>query len=394
LVRYDYVVIGAGAVGTSVAYHLVKLGANSVAVLEQESVGTGTTSQSSGILRTHYSVKENVELARASWQIFKDFQAYLGEEDASCGLVKCGYLICARADEMLPPLRASLEAQIAVGIEVHVLSSKEASALLPIARFDDAALIGFEPEAGFADPYLTATSFARSARRLGAQVIQGTRVTGVVRSGRRITGVNTTTGRINCGMLVSAQGVWTSELMRWLNLTVPLQPERHFVLALQSDPGYTFKMPVFKDLGSAGRLYYRSYGGNQMLVSEGRSGEALGVIDTGPAEVPLDHIVGVGEQVAKRFPAYGTAELASSWSGIYDVTPDWNPVLGSVADYEGLIVAFGFSGHGFKLSPGVGKNLAQFALGQPTDASLSPYSLDRFDRGTLLHGRYGAGAVS
>ena len=108
----------------------------------------------------------------------------------------------------------------------------------------------------------------------------------------------------------------------------------------------------------------------------------------------MDYVLEVGAQVAQRFPAYETAGLASSWTGVYDVTPDWNPVLGRVADMRGLIVAYGFSGHGFKLSPWVGRVLAQEALGLATDVSLAPYSLERFRTGALLTGKYGVGAVS
>jgi len=102
----------------------------------------------------------------------------------------------------------------------------------------------------------------------------------------------------------------------------------------------------------------------------------------------------VGAQVADRFPSFAEAGLASSWTGIYDVTPDWNPVLGSLPDVPGLIVGFGFSGHGFKLSPAVGRVLAQEALGLTTDVPLEPYAHERFRRGRLLAGRYGQGAVS
>ena len=90
----------------------------------------------------------------------------------------------------------------------------------------------------------------------------------------------------------------------------------------------------------------------------------------------------------------GKAGLASAWTGVYDVTPDWNPVLGAVPDVPGLVVGFGFSGHGFKLSPAVGRVLAQQALGLPTDVSLAPYALARFRGGRLLQGAYGQGAVS
>ena len=152
--RYDVIVIGAGVVGSSVAFHLAALGANSVLVLDRATVGAGTTAQSSGILRTHYSVRENVELARRSWGAFTDFAAYVGDEDAASGLVRCGYLIAAADDDKRAPLAEALAQQQAQGIPVQRLDAAQARDLLPIADFRDAALIGFEPDAGFADAYL------------------------------------------------------------------------------------------------------------------------------------------------------------------------------------------------------------------------------------------------
>ncbi|APA89920.1 FAD-binding oxidoreductase (plasmid) [Paraburkholderia sprentiae WSM5005] len=393
--HYDFVVIGAGVIGASVAHHLAALGAKSVLVLERSTIGAGTTSQSSGLLRTHYSVKQNVELARSSWWAFNNFAEYVGDDEASCGLVKCGYMISAPDGGKIDPLRASLIAQQDMGIEVQLLDRTEARERLPIAQFDDAALIGYEPEAGFADAYLVATSFARAARRQGVKIMEGVSVTGVVREGRKVVGVQTSAGSFSCGALISTQNIWTPEMAAWMDVELPVKPERHTVLALECDTAaYSFKMPAFKDLGSAGMLYYRSYGGSQMLVSEGVVGETLNAPETEQGDISLDYVGEVGAQVAERFPAYETAGLASSWTGVYDVTPDWNPVLGSVSDIEGLVVGFGFSGHGFKLSPGVGKILAQHALGLPTDVSLGPYALSRFASGALLVGKYGAGAVS
>ena len=393
--KFDVVVIGGGVVGTSVAFHLSRLGAKKVLLLERETIGSGTTAQSSGILRTHYSVRENVELAKRSWDVFNDFAAYVDDAEASCGLVRCGYLISAAAGDKLDPLRASLAEQEAQGIRLEVLSRAQASELLPIASFDDAALIGFEPDAGFADAYLVATSFARSARRGGVTIREGVCANRLLLDGPRVVGVATSTGNVACATVLSTQNIWTRELAAWVDRAMPVVPERHAVLALECETApYTFAMPVFKDLASPGMLYCRSYGGRQMLVSEGLVGERLAATDTEQADVPLDYVAAVGEQVAARFPAYEAAGLASSWTGVYDVTPDWNPVLGRLPGIDGLVMGFGFSGHGFKLSPTVGRVLAQEALGLPTDVSLAPYSIERFSKGDLLVGKYGSGAVS
>ncbi|QGZ66721.1 NAD(P)/FAD-dependent oxidoreductase [Paraburkholderia acidisoli] len=393
--KYDVVVIGAGVIGSSVAFQLAKLGAKNVLVLDRGTIGAGTTSQSSGILRTHYSVKENVELALKSWDVFNDFPAYLGDEEASCGLVKCGYMIVASEGDKLEPLRASLEQQKAQGVPLELLDAKAAHELLPIARFDDAALIGYEPEAGFADAYLVATSFARAARRGGVTIRENVSVNQILFEGNRVVGVSTSAGDFAAGTVISTQNIWTPELAGWTGRNLPVMPERHAVLALECEAAkYTFSMPVFKDLASPGMLYYRSYGGSQMLVSEGIVGEKLGAAETEQGDIPMDYVVEVGAQVAERFPEYETAGIASSWTGVYDVTPDWNPVLGRLPGIEGLVVGYGFSGHGFKLSPTVGRVLAQEALGLPTDVSLAPYSIERFETGALLTGKYGLGAVS
>ncbi|MCB2044337.1 MAG: FAD-binding oxidoreductase, partial [Rhodoferax sp.] len=295
----------------------------------------------------------------------------------------------------LEPLRAALAAQQASGIPVELLTPQQAAERLPICRFDDAALIGFEPEAGFADATLVATSFARAARRRGVRILEGVAVQGLLRDEHgRVTGVDTPQGRFHAGVVVSAQNIWATELARWTGIATPVKPERHSVLALEGPEAYTYQMPVYKDLGSPGMLYCRSYGGRQMLVSEGTVGETLAEPDNEQGDIPMDYVAEVGAQAAERFPSYETAGLASSWTGVYDVTPDWNPVLGRVPEVPGLVVAFGFSGHGFKLSPAVGRVLAQEALGMPTDVSLAPYALERFRTGQLLTGSYGSGAVS
>jgi len=392
--KFDAIVVGAGVIGCSVAFHLSSLGAKRVLVLDRTQIGSGTTSQSSGILRTHYSVIENVELALKSWHIFNNFSEYLGDAEASSGMVKCGYLIASPSGDKLESLRQSLQAQKDMGIPLEFLDAKQANSLLPIARFDDAALIGYEPEAGFADAYLVATSFARSARRQGVKIMEGVEVEKLLLSDGRVNGVQTSQGTFYADSVISTQNIWATDIERWTGVPTPVVPERHIVLALEGPEAYSYKMPVYKDLGSTGMLYCRSYGGKQMLVSEGTVGEKLPAPDNEQGDISMDYMIEVGEQVADRFPAFGEASVASSWTGVYDVTPDWNPVLGRVPEVSGLVVGYGFSGHGFKLSPAVGRVLAQEALGMATDVPLTPYALERFRTGKLLSGKYGLGAVS
>jgi glycine/D-amino acid oxidase-like deaminating enzyme len=393
--RFDVVVIGGGVVGVSIAYHLARLGCTRVLLLERDALGSGTTAQSSCILRTHYSVPENVALAQAGLAVFRNFPDYLEDPEADAGFNRCGLMLVAADGERATALRETLAVERSLGIDAREIPAADARRIHPLLHLDDIAAIGWEPDAGYADAYLTLTAFARNARRKGAVLREGVTVTGLLRDPHgRVTGVTTAGGDIAAGVVISAQNIWSGDLATWTGIEVPLLLSRHAVFTLDGPEPYTRRLPVLKDLASAGKLYLRSYGGKQLLVGDGNEGESMAHPDTEQADVPLDHVLDLGAQVAHRLPAFAEAGLAMSWTGVYDVTPDWNPVLGAVPGIEGLRVAFGFSGHGFKLSPVVGRLVAQDALGLPTDFPLAPYSITRFAGGRLLQGRYGAGAVS
>jgi sarcosine oxidase subunit beta len=391
---FDLIVVGAGVVGCSVAWHAARLGAGRVLLVDRGGIAEGTSSQSSSILRTHYSVKENVELARRSWSAFTAFREYLEDDEADCGLVRCGYLIVGADDERGQAVRASLAQQRAMGIRADELDAAQARELLPLLRTDDLAVFGHEPEAGYADAYLTATAFARAARRRGVRVLQGCRVTGLTTAGSRVTGIVTEAGTYSASIVVCVANVWTNRLLESATgTTIPLVAERHEVMAFEAPRPYLPSYPVLKDMASPSMVYARCYGRSQLLASPGLAGQVTDP-DEGQADVPLDTVAALGEQVAARLESFDQAGVASTWTGLYDVTPDWNPVLGPLPGWTGLQVGFGFSGHGFKLSPAVGRLLAQSALGLPTDVPLAPYRYERFGEGALLVGRYGQGAVS
>ena len=389
----DVLVLGGGVIGCSVAFHAARLGAGRVVLVERAGIAEGTTAQSSSILRTHYSVPENVALARLSWAAFVDFAAYVDEVGASSGLQRCGYLIVAADDERGAAVRAALAQQRAMGIDAREIDAHEARERLPLLDTDGLAVFGHEPEAGYADAWLVASGFARAARRLGATVRTGVTVTGLRTRGTRVLGVDTDAGPIEAGVVVSALNVWTGRLLAPLGIEVPLTAERHEVLALAAPEPYRAEYPVLKDMASPSMVYARPYGRSHLLASPGLAGTPTDP-DERQAEVGLDFVTDLGGQVARRLPAFAQAGLASSWTGLYDVTPDWNPVLGPLPQLPGLVVGYGFSGHGFKLSPAVGRLLAQAALGLDTEVSLAPYALERFRAGQLLSGRYGSGAVS
>lgn len=391
---FDVIVLGAGVIGCSVAWHAARLGAKRVLVLERKGIAEGTSSQSSGILRTHYSVAENVELARRSFAAFTNFRGYLDDAEADCGLSLSGYLIVGDDGPRSQAIRAALAQQRAMGISAVEIDAAQAREILPLLHTDDLAVFGYEKDAGHADPYLTAAAFARAARRLGVAFHLGETVTDLLIDGSRVTGVRTDRATYAAASVVSALNVWSNTLLqRATGIEVPLVAERHEVMALEAPQPYLPRYPVLKDMAAPSMIYARCYGTRQLLVSAGLEGREVSP-DEDQADVPLDVVAEIGAQAAQRLPAFETAGVAATWTGLYDVTPDWNPVLGPLPGWDGLVVAFGFSGHGFKLSPAVGRLLAQVALHLPTDVTLAPYRFTRFAEGAALAGAYGKGAVS
>jgi glycine/D-amino acid oxidase-like deaminating enzyme len=392
--RYDAIVIGGGVIGTSIACHLARLGAGRVLLLERAELGGGTTAQSSCIVRTHYSVPENVALAQAALDVFADFRNYLDDDDADCGLNRCGLMLIAPEGERATALRATLAVQRGAGVAAEEIGAETARRIHPLLDLGDSPVLGWEPGAGYADAYMTLSAYARAARRRGAVLREGVAVTGLVRAGARVTGVETTQGTIAAGVVVSAQNMWSREITQWTGIDVPLTLSRHAVVSLESATPYSSNLPVVMDWVPPGGIYFRSYAGRQLMVGDTTDGEAIAAPDTRQGDVSLDYIARIGELLGRRVPAFTEAGIAHSWTGVYDVTPDWNPVLGPLPGVEGLHVAFGFSGHGFKLSPVVGRLVAQSALGLPPDLPLAPYSIERFVTGRLLVGGYGASVVS
>ncbi len=389
---YDAVVIGGGVVGTSTAYHLARLGAGRVLLLERGQLCAGGTAKSCAIVRTHYSIPTNTELAVKSLAIFRDFAAYLGEAEAESGFVPARYLILAGEGETAETLRHNLRMQAKHGAETMEISREEARELHPRLNLDDIAVVGYEPQSGYADPYLTTMGFAKAARRLGVQLRTRCPVTGLVERAGRIAGAVTAEGEIATGAVIAAIGPWTAPVARWAGVELPLAISRHIVLTFRSGEPYARDLPIVKDMTTGNKMYFRPATGGVVLVGTGDHGDPLEDPDAIDENVDDDFILLQGRQIAHRMPDFETAELVDSWVGPYDIPPDWNPVLDEVR--EGLFVAYGFSGHGFKLAPMVGKCMAQRVLGATPEVDLRPYRLTRFVEGDLLTGRYGIGSIS
>jgi glycine/D-amino acid oxidase-like deaminating enzyme len=391
---FDAIVVGAGVVGASTAFHLAKLGGLRVCVVERGQACAGGTAKSCAIVRTHYSVPSNTALTVRSLAMFGAFRDWLDDGEADAGFVPAGYMILAPEGDFAERMRGNLALQTGAGAETFVVTPDEALEHHPLLVLDDVAVIAYEPRSGYADPYLTTSSFLRAARAKGVVVKTNCPVEALTTAGGRVTGVRTAQGKLQAPMVISAVGPWTRTLTDGIGLDIPLKVSRHTVLTFKAAAPYERTLPVIKDLTTANKMYFRPASGGVVLVGTGDYGDPVTDADAMDENVDHDFVLLQGGQIGHRMTSFDEAALTASWIGAYDITPDWNPVLGPVPEMAGLHLAFGFSGHGFKLAPAVGLALAQTALGQTADVDIAPYRLGRFAEEELLVGAYGVGSIS
>ncbi|MCY3698576.1 MAG: FAD-binding oxidoreductase [Gemmatimonadetes bacterium] len=403
---YDFAIAGGGVIGASVAFHLAELSDASIALFDRGEICSGGTGRSCAIIRSHYSVASNTVLTLRSLDVFRGFREALGEDDVACGFVNSGYLILAGPGTFADRLADNLARQRALGADTSPIGRAEARELHPWLEVEDVAAIGWEPASGYADPVATTLGYVTAARRRGVAVFEHTPVERLRfapdgdPSPSRVTGVMTPGGTVEAGCVVSALGPWTPGLYAASGLSedaveaLRLQVSRHVVLTFGAASSYCPELPIVKDLTVDNKMYFRPADGGVVLVGTGDFGDPLEDPDRMAAAAPRDLVSLQRAQIGARMPAFEGARLTDSWVGPYDITPDWNRVLGPAPGLPGLYLAYGFSGHGFKLAPAVGRCVAQSLLGEAPDVDLAPYRPERFSDEALLLGAYGSGSIS
>lgn len=385
----DIIIIGGGVVGASTAFHLAKNGAGEVLLLERGDLCSGGTAKSCAIVRTHYSIEANMKHAVESLKIFANFDDMVGGD---VGWHRTGYLILG-PEEHREPMALVFQKQNEYGIDTELLSESQARAIHPLLQFDDVDVIGYDTLAGYADPYLTTTAYANRARELGVVIQTNTTVSGLQINGHIVT-VRTNQGDYHSPQIILAAGPWVNQIGASIGLKFAYEVSRHIVITLMIDRPYEPHWPIVKDLTTPDKIYFRPDTGGVVLVGTGDHGDPIEDPDTLRDDIDMDHILRIDALISNRMPAFEEARYVAGWTGPYDITPDWNPIVGAVPGYEGLFVATGFSGHGFKLAPTIGESLAQTVLGLSVRVPIEAYVVNRFEEGKVLHGAYGIGSIS
>jgi glycine/D-amino acid oxidase-like deaminating enzyme len=393
----DVVIVGGGIEGAAAAWALAQRGVTDVFVAERNTVGSGMTGKSSGIVRCHYGVSSLAAMATVGLEVFEKAEEIFGHD---IGFRQTGYVVGV-GEPNVGSLRKSLAAQRAIGVQTEEIDADEVARLWPFADLSPFGAFAWEARGGFGDAYQTAQAFAVSARAAGVRVRQGTAMTDLLLDGDRVTGVRLADAtEVAAGTVVVATGVWTRELLARYGIDVPIRVVREQIVMIS--PGVDIgPMPVFSDLVSLQYIRPEPGGSGTSTVLFGNS-DLSHVEDADPddylnraTEAFVDLTV---DRVGTRFPGFTGAAITGSYAGCYDVTPDWNPVI-SRTGIDGLVVAAGFSGHGFKIAPAVGRLVADLVVdGRSADPRIpeTDFRLSRFAENDLLTTPYpyvGAGEM-
>ena len=376
----DAIIIGAGVQGASLAYHLAERGVKAL-VLEKKFVAAGATGRSSGLVRMHYDVRQDTELAWVSFGYFRNWREMVGGD---CGFTRTGFVqLVAPADA--ETLRANVAMHQALGVPVVLIDADDVKRLAPCFATEDIEIAAFEPESGYAMPSDTANALLNAARAKGARLLQDCAVTDVIVSGGRVTGVRTSQGEFSAPVVVNAAGAWAGKLNEMAGLDLPYDTWRHDTLFVARPPQLGPTHPTVIDF--ANEMYFRPEGNLTLVGLE--DGNPLGESPDNDTDHARAGFVERGiDRICQRIPIMENGGLHSAHGGYDGITPDQHPMLGP-AGPEGFYLDCGFSGTGFKTAPAVGLCMAEMILdGTARSVDLSIYSPARFAEGRLIAGQH------
>ena len=378
----DIVILGAGVMGASIAFHLAKRKARSIVVLDKDHVGRGGSGRSSALVRMHYSYPPEVQLALISLHMFQNWQEVVG----ACGdFRKTGFVRIVHPSETAR-LKLNVEMQCKLGAMVDLIGQQDLRELEPDWNVDEVELAAYESDSGYGDGAAVAGDFLSAARDMGVTYLSRTQATELVVEGSHVRGVLTEQGTISAPIVISATGPWTLPLFRQAGCDLPIESEYHQVAILRNAPG--MKGGGCACIDSVTATYFRSDAHDKFLV-----GDFYGKRPVDPDNFPqrasdesLEEII---ERACRRVPKLAGAEVMRGVTGVYDMTPDSRPLLGEIPEIGGLYVCAGFSGMGFKISPAVGLVMSELVLdGKGKSVDISTFRPNRFVENQPIRAEY------
>lgn len=378
----DIVIIGGGCMGASIAYHLAERSAGKIVLLEREKfLAMGSTGRNAGGVRYQFSTPVNIQLSIYSVEIIAHFQELFG---VSADYHPLGYLFLLTTPQEIELFQKNIALQKALGVyDVRFLAVDEIAKLAPHVNLEGVLGGSICPRDGTADPYTITQTFAREARKRGAQIETETNVVGVETNNGRVTRVQTNHGEIETGIVVNCAGPWASKIGKMVGLVIPIVPLRRQFFNTSEIPEIPRNHPFVIEFATS--LYFHPEAAG-LIVGMANPRETPSELDS-PNPYAIDEAFHweTLERAMYRLPLLENARVIRQLAGLYEATPDAHPILGPSRDVQGFYICAGFSGHGFQHSPGAGKVMSEMILdGASRTIDVSMLDLERFREGRAI----------
>jgi len=380
--RARVVIIGGGVIGTSVAYHLTRLGWTDVLLVEQGHLSSGTTWHAAGLVGQLRASESGTRLVQYSTQLYSELEAEVG---LSTGYKRCGGVTVARTADRMTQLRRTAASADAYGLECALLTPDEARERWPVMQVEDLAGAIWLPGDATANPTDLTQALARGARQRGARIVEKVRVLDVLVDAGSVTGVRTDEGDVEAEVVVNCAGQWANQVGAMAGVTVPLHSAEHFYVVTEPIPGVRPDLPILRD--PDGYTYFKEEVGG--LVVGGFEPEAKPWV--APDRIPYpfefqlleedwEHFSVLMESAMLRIPALKDTGVRRFYNGPESFTPDNQFILGRAPEVRNFFVGAGFNSVGIASAGGAGRALAEWIVNGEATTDLTAVDIRRFAR--------------
>jgi len=372
--KANFVIIGGGVVGLSIAYNLAKRGIKDIVLIEKSYLGSGATGRCGAGVRQQWGTKQNCLLAKESMKVFENFKDIL-QIKRDIELKQKGYLLLAYSAKELEQFKKNLEIQHSLNIPSVLLTPQQAKEIVPDLNTENLVGAAFCPKDGHANPFQVTFGYAEAAQQLGVEINKFTEVIDIKTRNNKIIGVQTNKGFIETQKVIAAAGGWTQEIAKMAGINLPIFSERHEILV--TEPVKKILDPMLMSFSY--NIYCQQTPEGSFIMGYGPEGE--------PPSYNMDSSWKFLEIMSKKatflLPPLKNIRIIRQWAGLYNMSPDKQPIVSKIDQMEDFYVACGFSGHGFMLAPALGVLMADIV----TDSELTynvVLDIGRFERGEII----------
>ena len=373
--KADIVIIGGGIQGCSIAYNLAKKGAKDIVILEKNTCANGSSGRCGAGIRQQFGTKMNCILARES---MKTFETLTEELDYDIELNQAGYLMLAYTEKEMSQFKKNVELEQSLGIDAKVVSPQEAGEIVPYLNQEGILGGTFCPTDGNVNPLFTTFAYAEAAQRLGVRYYPYTEATEIEIEKGRILSVTTDKGKIITATVINAAGGYSGPVGKMAGVDIPVYSQRHQILITEHvDSLWKPMLMSFSE-----NFYFQQLPDGGIL---GGYGDPKNEVIGGNIDSTWQFARTMAKKMVKLVPVLKDVRMVRQWAGLYNMSPDAQPILGEHPKLKGFYLSVGFSGHGFMLAPVTGKLIAELILDGETYIPIDRLDLGRFERGELIY---------